>query len=298
MPYTRKRQMSRTASYVAANLATIVSVLVIAIAPGAANARPITLMEPLRQPGEAADIAAHRGDRAHAPENTLPAFEEAIRRGSDYVETDVQLTADGYAVLMHDETVDRTTNGTGRVGDFTLAELRTLDAGGWYDSAFTGVQVPLLDEFLALLQRSPEVTALVELKDSWTPPDVASLMTSVYRHDVQDRLVFASFSPTSVQSLRDVAPGIPRVLIRRVLPLDPVAVAERYGAIGLMTRSSALEARPDAVAAMHAAGLGVLVYTLNSEDRWGEALGYGVDVVVTDKPSALDKWIAETAPGT
>lgn len=290
--------MSSPARHAAASLVTIVSVLVLVLAPGAANARPITLMEPLRQPGEAADIAAHRGDRASAPENTLPAFEAAILGGSDYLETDVQLTADGYAVLMHDDTVDRTTSGTGRVGDLTLAELRTLDAGAWYDPAFTGVQVPLFEEFLALLARSPEVTALVELKDSWDAEQVASIMTAVYRHAVQDRLVFASFSPTSVSSLRDVAPGIPRVLIRRVLPLDPVAVAERFGAIGLMTRASALEERPEAVGAMHAAGLGVLLYTLNSEDRWGEALAYGVDVVVTDEPSALDQWIADTAPGT
>lgn len=290
--------MSTAARNAAAILVTTASVLVLVLAPGAANARPITLMEPLRQPGETADIAAHRGDRAHAPENTLPAFEEAIRRGSDYVETDVQLTADGYAVLMHDGTVERTTNGRGAVGDLTLAELRTLDAGSWYDPAFAGVQVPLLDEFLALLGRSPDVTALVELKDSWTPAQVEPIVAAVYRYGVYDRVVFVSFSTTSVASLRDAAPGIPRVLIRRVLPLDPVAVAERFGAIGLMTRPSALAARPDAVAAMHAAGLGVLLYTLNSEDRWGEARADGVDVIVTDKPSALDRWIADTAPGT
>ena len=88
------------------------------------------------------------------------------------------------------------------------------------------------------------------------------------------------------------------MLIRQVLPHDPVAVAQRYGVIALMTRPSALEAQPDAVAAMHDAGLGVLLYTLNSEDRWNEALAWGVDGIVTDKPSTLDAWIADTAPGT
>jgi glycerophosphoryl diester phosphodiesterase len=77
-----------------------------------------------------------------------------------------------------------------------------------------------------------------------------------------------------------------------------VAVAQRYDVIAIMTRSSALEARPDTIEQMHAAGLGVLLYTLNSEERWGEALAYGVDGIVTDMPSALDAWIAQTAPGT
>lgn len=290
--------MGSSARDAAAILVTTATMLVLVLAPGAANARPLSLMEPLRAPGEPASIAAHRGDRAHAPENTMPAFESAVRRGSDFLETDVQLTADGYPVLMHDSTVDRTTDGSGAVGDLTLAELRTLDAGSWYAPEFADVQVPLLDEFLALLDRSPGVLALVELKDTWTDAQVRALMTTVYRHDVLDRLVFTSFSPASVTALRDVAPGVPRVLIRRVLPLDPVEVAHRFGAIALMTRASGLENRPDAVAAMHAAGLGVLLYTLNSEDRWGEALAHGVDVVVTDKPSALDHWIADTAPGT
>ena len=87
------------------------------------------------------------------------------------------------------------------------------------------------------------------------------------------------------------------MILRRVLPVDPVEIAGRYGAIAIMTRASALEDRPDAVAEMHAAGLGVLLYTLNSEEGWSEALSYGVDGIVTDEPSALDEWIAATAPG-
>jgi glycerophosphoryl diester phosphodiesterase len=282
----------------AAALVTIASVAVLVLAPGATKAYAANLMGPLRAPGEAAFIAAHRGDRATAPENTVPAFEAAVGSGSAFIEVDVQLTADGYPVLIHDPTVDRTTSGTGAVGDLTLAEIRTLDAGSWFAPQFAGVQVPLWGEFLDILVASPGVTALVELKHSWTADDIETLMGGIYFRGVQDRIVFASFSSTSVGALQSTAPNIPRVLIRRVLPLDPVAVAQRYDAIAIMTRSSALTERPDAVGEMHAAGLGLLLYTLNNEERWGEALSYGVDGIVTDKPSALDAWIAQTAPGT
>jgi glycerophosphoryl diester phosphodiesterase len=282
----------------AAALVTIASVAVLVLAPGATRAYAANLMGPLRAPGEAAFIAAHRGDRASAPENTVPAFEAAVVSGSGFVEVDVQLTADGFPVLIHDRTVDRTTTGSGVVSDLTLTEIRALDAGSWYAPAFTGVQVPMWGEFLDILVGARDVTALVELKHAWTTDDVDMLMDSVYFRGLQDRVVFASFSSTTVRALHEAAPLIPRVLIRRVLPLDPVAVAQRYDAIAIMTRSSALEARPDAVEQMHRAGLGVLLYTLNSQERWGEALGYGVDGIVTDKPSALDAWIAQTAPGT
>jgi glycerophosphoryl diester phosphodiesterase len=290
--------MSSPLRIAAAILVTTASVLVLVLAPGATDAYAANLMGPLRAPGEAAFIAAHRGDRAAAPENTVPAFESAVRSGSDFLETDVQLTVDGYAVLMHDTTVDRTTNGAGNVADLTLAELRTLDAGSWYADEFAGIQVPLFDEFLDILVASPDVTALVELKDEWTADDVETLMGGIYFRGVQDRIVFAAFSPNTVTALQEVAPVIPRVILRRVLPVDPVEVAGRFGAIAIMTRASALEASPDAVEQMHAAGLGVLLYTLNSEERWGEALSYGVDGIVTDEPSALDEWIAATAPGT
>jgi glycerophosphoryl diester phosphodiesterase len=282
----------------AAALVTIASVAVLVLAPGATRAYAANLMGPLRAPGEAAFIAAHRGDRATAPENTVPAFEAAVVSGSGFIEVDVQLTADGFPVLIHDRTVDRTTTGSGAVDGLTLAEIRTLDAGSWYAPQFAGVQVPMWTEFLDILVNAPKVTALVELKHAWTADDVENLMSGIYFRGLQDRVVFASFTSTTVRALHEAAPAIPRVLIRRVLPLDPVEVAQRYDVIAIMTRSSALEARPETIEQMHAAGLGVLLYTLNSEERWGEALAYGVDGIVTDKPSALDAWIAQTAPGT
>jgi glycerophosphoryl diester phosphodiesterase len=277
---------------------TVSTVLVLILVPDAVQAYAPNMMGTLRMPGEPAFVAGHRGDRADAPENTLPAFEAAFASGLRMIETDVQLTADGYPVLLHDPTVDRTTDGTGAIEDLTLAEVQALDAGSWFSSDFTGTRIPQLGEFLDLLAATPRTRALVELKDFWTRDQIAGILDDIYLRGVQNRVVFASFNLNSIDNLALAAPAIPRVIIRRDLPADPVGLAQFYGAIAVMTSPWSLETSPHAVADMHAAGLGVLLYTLNSEKRWKEATEYGVDGIVTDAPSALDDWIAETAPGT
>lgn len=282
---------------IASALGVVSTTLVFVFVPEAIAAYGADL-GPLRSPGEPAFIAAHRGDRAAAPENTIPAIDAALAGSRDFVEVDVRLTSDRAPVLIHDATVDRTTDGTGRLVDLTLEQVRRLDAGSWFGDEFAGTQVPIFGEFVDRLAAHPDSTALIELKGAWERDDIHGLLRTIYLHGVQDRVVFASFTPGTLTELRAADPVIPRVYIRRVLPLDPVRVAERYGAIALLTRPSALAAAPDAVETMHAAGLGLLLYTLNSEDRWNEALALGVDGIVTDKPSKLDAWLAATAPGT
>ena len=99
-------------------------------------------------------LCAHRGAMSTHPENTIPAFEEALRLGAQMIEFDVQLTKDGALVLMHDATVDRTTNGKGKVNDLTLAELKALDAGGKMDAKFAGTRIPTFEEALAVFPRN------------------------------------------------------------------------------------------------------------------------------------------------
>jgi glycerophosphoryl diester phosphodiesterase len=277
---------------------TVATVLVLVLVPQAVRGYAPSPIGALREPGQSAFVAAHRGDRAHAPENTMPAFEAAFASGLAMVETDVQLTADGYPVLLHDPTVDRTTNGSGAVADLTLAEVQALDAGAWYAPEFAGTRIPQLTEFLDLLAVHPDTRALVELKEYWTTDEIRDILDDVFLRGVQDRVIFASFHLGTIDNLGDAAPAIPRVIIRRDLPADPVGMAQFYGVVAIMTSPWSLETYPDAVADMHEAGYGVLVYTLNSEKRWIEATSYGVDGIVTDAPSRLDDWIARTAPGT
>lgn len=110
-------------------------------------------------------VAAHRGWSELYPENTIPAFKAALDIGVDQLETDVRVTKDGELVLMHDKTVDRTTNKTGLVCDYTLSELREMDAGGWKGEQFRGTKIPTFVEFMELVKDHPTITLNVELKE-------------------------------------------------------------------------------------------------------------------------------------
>jgi glycerophosphoryl diester phosphodiesterase len=265
--------------------------------PTAANVYAANMFGVLRAPGEPAFIAGHRGDRADAPENTLPAFRAGLASSMAFVEMDLQLTSDGVPVIIHDPTVDRTTNGTGAVADLTLAQLKTLDAGSWYDASFAGTTIPTFAEFLGLFIDSRK-KALVELKGFWTVDQVRTVTDKIYGAGVQNRIVFMSFDFTTLRNIETAAPVFPRVIIQRDLPADPVRLAQYYGAVAILTSPHSVEGDNTVVEAMHRAGLGILLYTLNKQSRWTEALDLGVDGIVTDKPSTLDKWLAKTASGT
>ena len=207
-----------------ASATTVALVLIFILSPDAALVYAANMFGALRTPGEPAFIAAHRGDRANFPENTLPALDAVLASDFDFVETDIQLTADAVPVLFHDETVDRTTNGTGLLAEKTLAEVKALDAGSWYSREFVFLQVPTLDEFLEIFEGSKK-KAMLELKGVWTPKQVRVVTELVYAHGVQNRVIFEAFEHDTLKSIESVAPVIPRVLIQRYLPDDPVALA-------------------------------------------------------------------------
>ncbi len=229
---------------------------------------------------------AHRGDPAAAPENTLPAFEAALLSGAQVLELDLHMTADGYAVLFHDETLDRTTNGSGPIAPRTLAELRTLDAGSWYGSAWAGTRIPTFDEFLPLLQAS-SARGIIELKGLWTDEAVRRVTSAIYRAGVQDRVVLASFESPTLLQLWEAAPSLHRAVIVRRLPDDPVAFAALHGATTVVTSLRSFQVEPEAAEKLRAAGLTIIVYTLNRGDLWQQALDLKVDGVVTDAPRRL-----------
>ena len=281
--------------------AVLVLLGIMLVAPGS-RVYASSMFGGLRAPGEPALIAAHRGDRAEAPENTLPAVAAALDGDLAFVEIDLQLTSDGVPVLMHDDTVDRTTNGEGPVAEFTLAELTKLDAGKWFAKKYKKTRVPTFTEFLDVFARyvldGHDKKAMVELKGFWTRDQAQVVADAIFERQVEQRIVFESFDFTTLQNAEAVAPGIGRVIIRRDLPADPVGLAQHFNAIAILTSAASVEQNPGAVKEMHDAGLGLLLYTLNSEERWSEALELGVDGILTDEPSSLDAWLAETAPGT
>jgi glycerophosphoryl diester phosphodiesterase len=216
-----------------------------------------------------------------------------------FVETDIQLSKDRVPVLMHDAFVDRTTNGTGRVSSLTFAQLRKLDAGSWFSPAFAGTRVPALEELLTALQAKAtegvEKKALLELKGFWTLDEVRIVTGLLVRYDVTRAVILSSFDTSTLEHVREADPSLPRAIIASTLPNDPVGFARLYGAVALIAGHAAVEADPWLVDRLHRAGLGIIVYTLNSKVRWQAALDLGVDGVITDRPGKFDRWLATAA---
>lgn len=252
----------------------------------------------LRASGEPGFVAGHRGDRSTAPENTMPALQAALDGPMDFVETDIQMTKDGVPVLMHDTFVNRTTNGEGRVSDLTFAQIRTLDAGAWYSPAYAGTRVPKLESLLSALQAKQAEgnakKALLELKGYWSLEQVTIVTDLIASYGVRELVFMSSFDTSSIDHVRQVDPSLPRAIITKTLPNDPVAYAELYGAIALIVNQKAVQEQPWVVDRMHRAGLGIIVYTLNNKAKWEQALALGVDGVITDKPHHLDRWLARS----
>ena len=242
-----------------------------------------------RSAGDQAFIASHRGGGATAPENTLPAITAALAAGFDYVEVDVALTADRQPVLMHDATVDRTTDGHGRLSNLTLAQVQALDAGGWFRSEYAGTPVPTLAEFLDLLATSGQ-RAIVELKGEWDAAAVASAVGEVAARNLERRVAVSSFDARTLAMAASASSVLPRLFILKHLPPHVVSAATEAGVRGLVVSRKAILERPEVVDELHEAGIRVVVYTLNSDTQWDEVTALGVDGIVTDDPATLSVW--------
>jgi glycerophosphoryl diester phosphodiesterase len=305
MATTRRRLPPRIAGRVVlAASASFALVVVGVLNPAVVRVEAADVFSAFREPGQLGFVAGHRGDNEGAPENTIPAFLQAIAGSAEFVETDIQLTSDGVPVLMHDWTLDRTTDGTGPVWTKTYDELRGLDAGSWYAPEFAGERIPTLEDLLDLVRPSHK-RAILELKGSWTTDQLIPVVGEIVDHGLETRVIIAGFDITSLRAAQQLAPDIQRAVIMHDVLGDPATLVATCGAVAIVTSKAFLLADPSAVTRIHAAGIGVLAYTLNSENAWSEAIALGVDGIITDKPTELDEWVAtdgdlantvETAP--
>jgi glycerophosphoryl diester phosphodiesterase len=223
-----------------------------------------------------------------APENTLAAMAEGVARGYRMVEFDAKLSADGVPVLMHDETLDRTTDGTGPVAARTLRELSVLDAGGWYDPRFAGEPVPTL-EAVARWLIEQGVAADIEIKpcpgrSAETGRVVAQAAQALWEGAACAPLL-SSFSQEALEAARSVAPSLSRAWLLRELRPDWHAVASRLGCIAIGVEHSALDAQT--VRDMRGAGFGVFAYTVAHAATAARLRDWGVDAIVTDALDAM-----------
>ncbi|MFF3837417.1 glycerophosphodiester phosphodiesterase [Streptomyces sp. NPDC001930] len=236
-------------------------------------------------------VIAHRGASSAAPENTLVSDEVARRGGAVWIENDVQPSKDGVPYILHDTTVDRTTDGTGPIRSLTAAQVNALDAGSWFAPAYAGTRVPTLAAQLADL-RVRGGKLLLEIKGRHTHDEVARIVRDVRDQGMTDRVFVQSFDVPSLRHVRDLAPELPIGLLRSTLDADPVALAKDLGLSAYNVSDAALATRPAVVDEVRAAGVAVNVWTVDTPARWAALAALGVDGIITNRPTELGGWVS------
>jgi len=230
-------------------------------------------------------IIAHRCGGALAPENTLAGLRLAARLGCRGVEFDVMLAADGVPVLIHDETLERTTSGRGRVADMSSAQLARLDAGIRHHPAFAVEPLPTLDETLRLCA-ALGLWANVEIKPSAGQEAETGRVVARHAAVAKGKLLLSSFSPEALRVAADAAEQLPRALLVEKIPADWRERMATTGALALHASARALTT--DALQAVRDAGFPLACYTVNRREDAERLFAMGVSAVFTDRP---DLWL-------
>jgi glycerophosphoryl diester phosphodiesterase len=238
------------------------------------------MFEPMRAPW----IVAHRGASGHAPENTLSSFQRAVELGATFIETDLHLTRDARFVAIHDKSLERTTNGKGAVRDHTLAELRGLDAGMWYDRQFMGERIPTLEEILDFACKR-DVVFYLEIKYDSAWGMHHALVSALQGAETAARTIVLSFDPSTLVALRQLDAAIMMGLLVEGGTPDPVEAALEVGARQLCPRWDLVT--PELVERAHRADLHVVTWTVNQAEKMRAAVAADVDGVMTDLPDRL-----------
>jgi glycerophosphoryl diester phosphodiesterase len=274
-------------------------------------------------------LVAHRGASAYAPEHTLEAYALAIEQRADFVEQDLAVTKDGVLVCIHDLTLERTTNveevfpdrfvedktqtGAPRrwlVNDFTLSEIKRLDAGSWFDRKFAGARIPTFQEAIDLVRGKaglyPELKDPEFYRQRGVSPEMlfAGVLDKNSLADAKTPVIVQSFDETTLRRLAKTLPGIPRVFlveVRSASRLDSSVKVRDIAtwATGLGPHKAIVASNPELVGWAHSAGLSVTPYTFRSsntgsfetvrEEMEKFLYGYGVDAVFTDNPDQFPR---------
>ena len=251
-----------------------------------AGDRPATIGE-FYEAGAGTRVIAHRGFSGRAPENTLAAIREAILVGADMAEIDVTLSSDGEIVVIHDETLDRTTNGSGEVAQFTLEELRDLDAGSWFDPRFAGERIPTLEEVLEAVDG--KILLNIEIKSEAVERGIAAeVVATVERLGMTDRIVISSFSPAALEQVKSVAPDFTTAVLYNSKVhggLDAVNIVEGLEASVFNIKRTRLTRKM--LKRCRENGVPIGIYTVNNPRHMRKLIKKGVAAVFTDHPDTM-----------
>ena len=235
---------------------------------------------------------AHRGFSGKYPENTMLAFRKAWEAGADGIELDVQLTKDGQVVIIHDEKLDRTTNGTGNVRDYTLEELRKLDASYIYAGQMGVNPIPTFEEYCAWVAGTDLVTN-VELKTGVYPyPDIEEKVWDLLqKYHLENKVIISSFNHFSVLRMKELAPNLKYGLLEESWLLNPGAYVASAGVACYHPYHGSLT--PETVAEVKSHNIEINTFTVNDEESVKRLHALGIDIVIGNFPDMVKRVLAE-----
>ena len=233
----------------------------------------------LNAPISGTQVSAHRGASDEAPENTKYAFEAALDSGADYIELDVQLTKDNYLVVFHDKTLDRTTDGSGRVSDHTYAQLMELSAGSWYGEEFSDAKIMLLEDVLRLVGHKCLLN--IEIKGIGNVDLIAEMTVDlVNEYDIQDSCYITSFSYNALKKVKELDPKIKTALIANLATSTSYSQLPDIDAVSM----NYIFVNQSVVNTVHQNGKKIFVWTVDREEDIRSMMSLGVDNIITNRP--------------
>jgi glycerophosphoryl diester phosphodiesterase len=242
-------------------------------------------------------VIAHRGLSSQHPENTLPAFEAAVACGADMIELDITLTADGHFMVIHDDTLSRTTSAQGFVGHLRKNDLQQLDAGKWFDNGDVSTPIPTIDEVLdrigGRIQLNIEVKPFFPLNQAGRmQAGLSRLLTILEERDLRSTAIFSSVNFYLLEYLRELDDDLRLGLIfrRPLTDFDPEFVCRAFNIWSLHPFHEQVDEA--LMRSMHDMGVKVFPYTVNSRTRMRELLKLGVDGMFTDTPEVMIEELA------
>ncbi|MBZ0160685.1 MAG: glycerophosphodiester phosphodiesterase [bacterium] len=228
---------------------------------------------------------AHRGASAQAPENTMAAFEKAVELGADAIELDLHVSRDGELVVIHDVTLDRTTDGRGPVHTHSLQELKQLDAGRWFGESFAGQRIPTLAEVLDRFAGKVPLALEVKAGSAFFPGIEERVVSALREHQVLSQVAVASFDHHALFRLKELEPCLrtAALLVGRPMSMSAVAGPSKVDAMAL---ECSLVTKTE-IDACRASGLQLVVWVVNEPAQMRHFIDLGIDGIITDRPDLL-----------
>jgi glycerophosphoryl diester phosphodiesterase len=247
--------------------------------------------EPTTGERKQVDNVAHRGAAGYAPENTIAGFDLAVDMKADYIEIDVQRSKDGELVVIHDTTVDRTTDGTGKVGDLTLQQLQQLDAGSWKEESFAGETIPAFEEILD--RYHGKVGILIELKAPELYPGIEEQVAEALKERNLDqpqneKIIIQSFNFQSMKKTDQLLPKVPVGVLTSNRTHTTAEALKEFSTYAEWFNPSYGIVTEEVVDQVHAQGMQIGSWTVRSQEAADFLFDMNVDAIITDYPDYVD----------